>query len=269
MRAHAGADPPRRGQRRQGALRGSRQVAARGQRGDRVPDVEHARRRHQRRHRLQGAAGRLHAAGGRARPARPTTTSTRGSSASRRTSSPASGSASISRKTIVANGYAAELAVPIWAAFMKMATKGDKPDWFTRPTTSSRVNVCRAVGQAAERGLRRRRRRSTTTATSRRKSMIYTDYFVKGTQPTTMCPLHPGGVIATAGDHARRRRRSRRSARPRCRRRRRPRWRDSRLQPVQPGADADPTKPKKKELLEAHLRWWKAEGRRSGAGGRA
>ncbi len=23
--------------------------------------------------------------------------------------------------------------------------------------------------------------------------MIYTDYFVKGRQPTTLCPLHPGG----------------------------------------------------------------------------
>ena len=62
------------------------QVAARRQPGDRVPDVEHARRRDQQRHRLQGAAGRLHAAGGGQDRAPPTTTWTRGSSASRRTS---------------------------------------------------------------------------------------------------------------------------------------------------------------------------------------
>ena len=28
------------------------------------------------------------------------------------------------------------------------------------------------------------------------KSQIYTDYFVKGTQPTTVCPIHPGGILA-------------------------------------------------------------------------
>ena len=28
--------------------------------------------------------------------------------------------------------------------------------------------------------------------------MIYTDYFVKGTQPTTLCPLHPLGAYADA-----------------------------------------------------------------------
>jgi hypothetical protein len=30
------------------------------------------------------------------------------------------------------------------------------------------------------------------------RSMIYTDYFVKGTQPTTLCPLHPLGAYADA-----------------------------------------------------------------------
>ena len=38
--------------------------AARDQRGNGVPHVEHARRRHQRRHGVQGPSGRLHAAGG-------------------------------------------------------------------------------------------------------------------------------------------------------------------------------------------------------------
>jgi hypothetical protein len=30
------------------------------------------------------------------------------------------------------------------------------------------------------------------------RSMVYTDYFVKGTQPTTLCPLHPSGGFADA-----------------------------------------------------------------------
>ena len=33
-------------------------------------------------------------------------------------------------RTIISNGYAAELAVPIWGRFMKTATRNDKPEWF-------------------------------------------------------------------------------------------------------------------------------------------
>ena len=53
---------------------------------DRVPDDEHALRRRQLRHGIQGPAGGLHATRPPERPARRTTTSTRGSSASRRIS---------------------------------------------------------------------------------------------------------------------------------------------------------------------------------------
>ncbi len=50
-------------------------------------------------------------------------------------------------KTIVRNGYAAELAVPIWSGFMKTATKDDKPDWFAKPANVVSVNVCRVSGK--------------------------------------------------------------------------------------------------------------------------
>jgi penicillin-binding protein 1A len=100
-------------------------------------------------------------------------------------------------KTIVANGYAAELAVPIWAAFMKTATKEDKPDWFARPANVVGVNVCRLSGKLPNYGCS-----SVVTADEygnlQSKSLVYTDYFVKGTQPTTTCPLHPGGVTIDA-----------------------------------------------------------------------
>ena len=36
-------------------------------------------------------------------------------------------------QTIRRNGYAAELAVPMWTRFMKVATKGQKPAWIARP----------------------------------------------------------------------------------------------------------------------------------------
>jgi 1A family penicillin-binding protein len=93
-------------------------------------------------------------------------------------------------KTIVANGYAADLAVPIWGTFMKTATKGDNPDWFERPDDVIGVNVCRLSGKLANIGCG-----SVVSVnddgTLETKSMIYTDYFVKGRQPTTVCPLHP------------------------------------------------------------------------------
>src|SRR4029453_7254544 len=50
-------------------------------------------------------------------------------------------------RTIIANGYAADLAVPIWASFMKRATKGDKPDWIDKPANVVMVNVCRISGK--------------------------------------------------------------------------------------------------------------------------
>ncbi len=36
-------------------------------------------------------------------------------------------------RTIMAGGYAAELAVPLWGRFMMQATKGNAPDWYTLP----------------------------------------------------------------------------------------------------------------------------------------
>jgi membrane carboxypeptidase/penicillin-binding protein len=91
--------------------------------------------------------------------------------------------------TIIANGYAGELAVPVWASFMKTATKGDKPDWFQRPPGVVTANVCRVSGKLPNGGcdhVEVVNREGLIEA----RSMIYTEYFVKGTQPTTLCPDH-------------------------------------------------------------------------------
>jgi penicillin-binding protein 1A len=98
-------------------------------------------------------------------------------------------------RTIVSHGYAAELAVPIWGGFMKIATKGDKPDWFTKPADVVAVSVCRISGKLPNYGC------GNVQAVDDdgylvTKSQVYTDYFVKGTQPGTLCPLHPGGILA-------------------------------------------------------------------------
>jgi penicillin-binding protein 1A len=101
-------------------------------------------------------------------------------------------------KTIVRNGFAADLAVPIWSAFMKTATKDDKPDWYDRPPNVVAVTVCRLSGKLPNLGCANV---ATVTDDGSRdtNSMIYTDYFVNGTQPTTLCPLHPlPGGFATA-----------------------------------------------------------------------
>jgi 1A family penicillin-binding protein len=92
-------------------------------------------------------------------------------------------------KTILRNGYAGELAVPLWASFMKIATSGDKPDQFERPANVIAINVCRVSGKLPNGGCDDVEVVTRDGALERR-SMIYAEYFVKGTQPTTVCPLH-------------------------------------------------------------------------------
>lgn len=101
-------------------------------------------------------------------------------------------------RTIIANGYAADIAVPIWTSFMKVATNGAKPDWFKRPDNIIAVNVCRISGELPNGGCGAVQVVDPDTGTIQTRSMIYTEYFVKGTEPTTVCPLHPSGAILNA-----------------------------------------------------------------------
>ena len=92
-------------------------------------------------------------------------------------------------RTIASGGYAGELAVPIWASFMKDATRGDKPDWFDRPANVVGLNVCRLSGKLPANGCNNVQvvNRDGLVET---RSMVYTEYFVRGTQPEDECPLH-------------------------------------------------------------------------------
>ena len=94
-------------------------------------------------------------------------------------------------KTIIGNGYAGDVAVPMWGTFMKAATRGDKPDWIDRPASVIGTTVCRISGKLPNNGC------DSVEVVNREgvvetRSMIYTEYFVKGTQPTTLCPVHEG-----------------------------------------------------------------------------
>ena len=92
-------------------------------------------------------------------------------------------------RTIISNGYAAELAVPIWARYMKMATRGDKPEWFKTPGDITSATICRLSGALATDACRD----SVVfddEGNETDRSMVYTEYFVRGTEPQTFCPIH-------------------------------------------------------------------------------
>jgi penicillin-binding protein 1A len=100
-------------------------------------------------------------------------------------------------RTILPNGYAGDVAVPIWAAFMKAATKGDKPRWLTQPSGITTATVCRLSGLLASDGCSDVEVVA-DDARPERRSMVYTEYFVNGTQPTETCDLHARrGFLAT------------------------------------------------------------------------
>ena len=103
-------------------------------------------------------------------------------------------------RTIIANGYAGELAVPLWGRFMAAATRNDKPDRFTMPATVVPVTICRLSGKLPTAGCESAvmfDRDGNPTD----RSMLYTEYFVRGTEPTDYCPLHRGlDVLASSGD---------------------------------------------------------------------
>jgi penicillin-binding protein 1A len=106
-------------------------------------------------------------------------------------------------RTILANGYAGDLAVPLWGRFMKAATEGDEPVWFRAPRTVVGVNVCRQSGKLPAAGCSDALVLGSDGLPTRR-SMVYTEYFVRGTEPREVCPVHQtymnaDAVLSTVG----------------------------------------------------------------------
>jgi 1A family penicillin-binding protein len=100
-------------------------------------------------------------------------------------------------KTIVSGGYAGDVAVPLWGRFMRAATKGDRAEWFATPKGLVGVQVCRVSGLVPDTGCSDVEVVSDAGEVSHR-SMVITDYFLRGKAPTAVCPLHPvAGLIGT------------------------------------------------------------------------
>jgi membrane peptidoglycan carboxypeptidase len=102
-------------------------------------------------------------------------------------------------QTIVAGGYGGDLAVPVWADFMKAATKGDKAVWLKAPTDVVSVQICRMSGRRPGENCGEVEVVSKTGETRVRSMLIY-EYFVRGTEPYDSCPLHSDtGLLSRLG----------------------------------------------------------------------
>jgi penicillin-binding protein 1A len=100
-------------------------------------------------------------------------------------------------RTIMAGGYAGELAVPLWGRFMKLATKGNAPDWYEAPEAVTRATICPLSGKLAT---------HECSGSGEGGSHTYVEYFAADRAPTEYCDLHVlrarrgfGGLLATNG----------------------------------------------------------------------
>jgi penicillin-binding protein 1A len=97
-------------------------------------------------------------------------------------------------QTIMGGGYAAEVAVPLWAGFMRKATTGDPSEWYSPPKGVVATNVCRLSGKRPVEGCSGATY-ITDTGDYATSSSVYTEYFVKGTQPADYCEIHAARSI--------------------------------------------------------------------------
>ncbi len=92
-------------------------------------------------------------------------------------------------QTIMRDGYASDVAVPLWARFMREATKGDPRDWYKAPAGVVTANVCRLSGKRPASGCYGsyvQAADGSYTVTS----SVYTEHFARGTVPEETCPIH-------------------------------------------------------------------------------
>jgi penicillin-binding protein 1A len=92
-------------------------------------------------------------------------------------------------RTIVPNGFAGDLAVPLWAKFMKAATRTARPGWLRVPRGIVGVAICRLSGGLPSDGCG-----SVEVVGDdgevRWRSYVATEYFVAGTEPQVPCEIH-------------------------------------------------------------------------------
>lgn len=92
-------------------------------------------------------------------------------------------------KTIVAGGYAGELAAPIWGRFMKTATGNRNIGWPRPPSGLHAVQICRASGLLPTESCKRVAAETPDGAVVER-SYVAVEYFRTGTEPHEYCAAH-------------------------------------------------------------------------------
>jgi len=86
-------------------------------------------------------------------------------------------------QAIMRRGFAAVVAVPAWAGFMKAATNGTKAEWIEQPAGVSHIRRCRASGGLA-------------TEYCELTGEVDDDYVSFGHAPD-LCPLHSSTALPT------------------------------------------------------------------------
>jgi len=87
-------------------------------------------------------------------------------------------------RTIMAGGYAGELAVPLWGRFMMQATAPQPADWYEAPATTTTATICRLTGKLATHAC------AGEAAGDSGGANVYTEHFADGHAPTEYCDLH-------------------------------------------------------------------------------
>jgi membrane carboxypeptidase/penicillin-binding protein len=93
-------------------------------------------------------------------------------------------------RTIISNGYAATLAVPLWGRFMAAAMKKGEQPQFARPRTISTATICRISGKLATGSCQGAIEFDLDTGLPSTRPIVYTEYFASGTEPVEYCPWH-------------------------------------------------------------------------------
>ena len=91
-------------------------------------------------------------------------------------------------RTIIPNGYATGLVVPIWARFMRESTKGEPARWIERPGNIVTAQVCLRSGLRPTNGCKH----GSLGEDGEFRSDVGTEYFRAGSEPEEWCPLHGG-----------------------------------------------------------------------------
>jgi penicillin-binding protein 1A len=107
---------------------------------------------------------------------------------------------------IMTRGFGGTVAAPVWARFMKEATRGASPDWYEMPPEVERVAICRLSGARAAPSCRHQYVPAQTDVAADGELIpvlglppsepaVYEELFPVGAIPSELCPLHgPQGI---------------------------------------------------------------------------